>query len=279
MKKFLAVFDGYKLSRSTMDYAISLAKSANAQLVGVFLDEFIYHSYPVAKVLKAGPRSADMQKELDEKDKKKRDDSARKFQQACDKAGIHYSIHRDNNIALQDLKHESMFADLVIINKNETFTRFREEAPTRFIKDLLTGVQCPVMIVPAQFLSIDKFVLLYDGRPSSLFAIRQFSYLFGGLTSIPVEVFTVKDYYMPSMHVPDNKLMREFIKRHFPDAVFTVVKGEPEEEILKHLTGHKENEWVVLGAYKRGELSRWFKTSMADQLMKELDTPLFIAHS
>lgn len=36
---------------------------------------------------------------------------------------------------------------------------------------------------------------------------------------------------------------------------------------------------VVLGAYRRNELSRWFKTSMADTLMKELDTPLFIAHN
>jgi len=26
-------------------------------------------------------------------------------------------------------------------------------------------------------------------------------------------------------------------------------------------------------------LSRWFKTSMADTLIKELDTPLFIAHN
>jgi hypothetical protein len=46
-----------------------------------------------------------------------------------------------------------------------------------------------------------------------------------------------------------------------------------------HLRNHKENELVILGAYRRSELSRWFKTSMADTLMKELDTPLFIAHN
>ena len=61
----------------------------------------------------------------------KRDEAASRFQQACNKAGIPFSVHRDKNIALRDLKHESMFADLVIINKHETFTRFREEPPTR----------------------------------------------------------------------------------------------------------------------------------------------------
>ena len=73
--------------------------------------------------------------------------------------------------------------------------------------------------------------------------------------------------------------MREFIKRHFPKAVYIVVKGIAKEQIAGHLRNHKENELVVLGAYRRSELSRWFKISMADVLMNELDTPLFIAHN
>jgi hypothetical protein len=36
---------------------------------------------------------------------------------------------------------------------------------------------------------------------------------------------------------------------------------------------------VVLGAYQRSEVSRWFKTSMADILMRELNVPMFIAHN
>jgi len=52
MKKFLAVFDGYKMSKSTLEYAIQLTQAANAHLVGVFLDEFIYRNYNVTKVIK-----------------------------------------------------------------------------------------------------------------------------------------------------------------------------------------------------------------------------------
>ena len=279
MKKFLAVFDGYKMSKSTMEYAIQLSKIADAHLVGVFLDEFIYHSYNVYKVLKTSSAPYETMKELNEKDKKKRDAAALQFEKTCSKARVKFTIHRDRNIALQELKHESMFADLIIINEYETFTKYKEEPPIRFMKELLADVQCPVLVVPAAFKTIDKIILLYDGRPSSLYAVKMFSYLFGNFQEIPVEVFSVKVQYMDNLRLPDNKLMREFIKQHFPKATFTISKGSVEEQITGYLRNHNESELVVLGAYRRSEISRWFKASMADILMKELDTPLFIAHN
>ncbi len=279
MKKFLAVFDGFNMSKSTLDYAIQLTQVADASLVGVFLDDAIYRSYNVTKVIRSNTNYDEKMKELDAKDKKKRDEAAQQFQKACSKAGIRYSIHRDKDIAINALKQESMFADLMVINEFETFTRYKQKSPTRFMKDLLIDVQCPVLVVPDKFKPVDKIVLLYDGGPSSLYAIKMFSYLFGGSMNLPVEVFTVKEDYMATTRVPNNKLMREFIKRHFPRANYTITKGSAEEQITGHLRNHKENELVVLGAYRRSELSRWFKTSMADTLMQELDTPLFIAHN
>jgi hypothetical protein len=279
MKKFLAVFVGYKMSKSTLDYAIQLTKAANAHLVGVFLDEFIYRSYSVYKVMTSEKDAESIIKNLDEKDAKKREEASQYFQKTCGKAGIQFSIHRDKSIAIQELKQESMFADLIIINKNETFTRFKDKLPTPFIKDLLGDVQCPVLVVPDNYKPIDKFLLLYDGGPSSLYAIKMFSYLIDNPNNLPVEVFTVKDYYMAPLRLPGNKLMREFIKRHFPKATFTIEKGLAEEQIPGYLRNHKENELVVSGAYRRSEFSRLFKTSMADILMRDLDTPLFIAHN
>lgn len=279
MKKFLAAFDGYKFSKSTMDYAIQLTQAANAHLVGVFLDDFIYRTYNAYKVMTTYKNYDAVMKELDAKDKKKRDEAVLMFQKACGRTGISFSIHRDKSIALQELKHESMFADLIIINEHEKFTKYKEQPPTRFMKDLLGDVQCPVLVVPAAFKRIDKIVLLYDGRPSALYAVKMFSYLFGNLQDLPVEVYTAKEYYSASLRIPDNKLMREFIKRHFPKATYSITKGNAEEQITGYLRNHKENELVVLGAYRRSELSRWFKISMADILMKELDMPLFIAHT
>jgi hypothetical protein len=106
-----------------------------------------------------------------------------------------------------------------------------------------------------------------------------FSYLLNRLKSLPVEVYTVKENYMATLRLPGNKRMREFIKWHFPKATVTVEKGIAEEMIPGFLRNHKENELVIMGAYRRGEVSRWFKTSMADILMRETEMPLFIAHN
>ncbi len=277
-KKILAVFDGYKFSTSTLQYAIQLAKQSDAYLIGVFLDEFIYRSYSAYDVMNTYKDPIELLKKMDAKDKEKRDQAVIQFEKACGKAGVHHGIHRDKNIAMQELKQESIFADLIIINENETFNRFTEKPPTRFIRDLLTDVQCPVILVPKTFKPVDKIVLLYDGKPSSVFAIKMFSYLLGDCVDASIEVFTVKDETQGS-HLPNNKLMREFLKRHMPKAQYMVKKGRAEDLIPGHLHNHKGNELVVLGAYRRNELSRWFKTSMADILMKQLDTPLFVVHN
>ncbi|HSN59927.1 MAG TPA: universal stress protein [Ferruginibacter sp.] len=278
MNKYIAVFDSNRMSKSSLDYAIQLSQLTKAHLVAVFLDDFIYGTYDIRKGIKMDKEFEAVVKEFTAKEMKRRVDAEQQFQKACSKANIPFSIHRDKKTALQELKHESMFADLIVINANETFTDYKHDAPTPFMKDLLADVQCPVVVVPNSFKAINKIVLLYDGRPSALYAIKMFSYLFANGQDIAVEILTVKDQ-KANLHLPDNKLMREFIKKHFPKAVFTVLKGKAEEQITGYLRTHKENELLVLGAYRRSELSRWFKTSMADTLMKALDTPLFIAHA
>jgi K+-sensing histidine kinase KdpD len=125
---------------------------------------------------------------------------------------------------------------------------------------------------------IDKIILLYDGEPSSVYAIKMFSYLLPQLKYLDTEVVTVKSEKR-SLHLPDNRLMKEFMKRHFPNAFYKVMKGYAEDEIVKYLKQQNENTLVVLGAYRRNSVSRWFRESMADILMKELKLPLFIAHN
>jgi hypothetical protein len=51
----------------------------------------------------------------------------------------------------------------------------------------------------------------------------------------------------------------------------------PEAVMVDHLE-KKQNTLVVLGAYRRSMVSRWFKASMADLLIKKTQLPLFIAH-
>ena len=279
MKKFIVAIDGLKYSTSATEYAVHLAKQANAHLVGIFLDDFTYHSYKIYELV--GEEVEDIMERrlrLEAKDNSTRNEAVQFFEEACRRAGVDHTIHHDRNIALQELLHESIYADLLVVDKKETFTHYEETAPSRFIRDLLANVQCPILVVPDKYAPLDKAVILYDGTPSSVYAVRMFSYILCALKYLEIEVFTAKSE-KSDLHVPDNRLMKEFMKRHYPNASYTVLKGEAERTIIEHLATISGNAIVVLGAYDRGMVSRWFRPSMADVLMKALDLPFFIAHN
>lgn len=279
MKKFIAAFDGLRFSQSTLDYAIFLAKHANAHLVGVFLEDFTRRSYGFTEISKYAGDDLDRHiQQLDEKDREERDESIDKFEQACQNIGLHYSVHRNRNVAIQELLHESIYADLIIINGKETLTRYEEDSPTSFLREILNDVQCPVVTVPEAYRPVEKIVLLYDGEPSSVFAVRMFSYLFESIKHFETDVLTVKAKE-ENRHLPDNRLIREFIKRHYPKAEYVLLKGNAEDEIIHYLHKEKKDPLIALGAYRRSKLSRIFKPSMADYLLQYVRMPLFIAHN
>jgi hypothetical protein len=278
MKKMIAAFDGLRYSESTKDYAISLAKQTNTHLVGVFMDDPTYTSYKIYDLIAKEGVSETKLKSFEAKDKASRLHASHDFEKACQQAGIAHTVHHDHNIAILDLKHESIYADLIIIDSRETLTHYEEKLPTRFIRDLLTDTQCPVLLVPHKYKPVEKIVLLYDGEPSSVHAVKMFSYLMPQLKELDTEVISVNPLNA-DMHLPDNKLMKEFMKNHFPKATYTVLKGWADEEIVRYLKHSTENTMAVLGAYRRGAVSRLFRESMADTLVKELKLPLFIAHN
>ena len=277
MKKIIAAFDGLKYSESTRDYAINIATLSGAHLVGVFMDDSLYTSYKIYDLITKDGVSETEFKKLEEKDKATRAAAADNFEKACSKAGIEYSVHHDKSFAIKELKHESIYADLLVIDANETLTHYAEKLPTHFIRDLLTDTQCPVLVVPKKYRPISKVILLYDGAPSSVYAIKMFSYLLPGLQQFDTETISVNPIN-ETLHLPDNKLMKEFMRYHFDKSVYVVRKGWAEEEIVKYVKEQQSNALIVLGAYQRGAVSRWFRESMADTLMKNLKLPLFIAH-
>jgi len=277
MKKISAAFDGLQFSEGTLTYAIKFAESSKALLSGVFLESFLYHSYGLYDMVGSQGVSEVKMKRLRENDEETRRISSVVFESACKKAGISYAIHHDKNFALQELLKESIYSDLVIIGADEKMSHINEKAPTNFIRDFLAETQSPVLIVPRKYHEIEKVVLLYDGKPSSVHAIKMFNYMLPWMCNKETEIVSVTDP-KESGELHDENLVREFIKCHYPKATYTLLQGDPEDEILNYLKNIPQNVLVVLGAYQRGNLSRWFKTSMADLLMKNTGRPLFIAH-
>lgn len=276
-KKIIAAIDGLKYSESTPRYTTYIAGETSAHVVGVLLEDALYTSFKIYELVGDDGLSGKRLKKFENKDKLLREAARNDLEEAFRKAGIEYSIHRDRNYALQELVYESIYADMMIIDAKENLSHHKEKVPTRFIRDLLTDVQCPVMVVPRQYEAVQKVIVLYDGEPSSVHAAKMFSYLLPFLKELDTTVISVNPP-KATLHLAGNKLMKEFMKCHYPGAKYMVVKGRAEEEIIKYLR-QQQNAVVVLGAYRRGAVSRWFRESMADVLMREIQLPLFIAHS
>src|SRR6186713_539782 len=119
MKKIIAAFDGLKYSESTQDYAIYLSRLSNAHLVGVFLEDAAYTSYKLYELADKEGISESRLRKMEEKDISTRHESVERFEKACQHWGLEFSIHHDKKMAVRELKHESIFADLLVINMGE----------------------------------------------------------------------------------------------------------------------------------------------------------------
>ncbi|EHQ25144.1 universal stress protein [Mucilaginibacter paludis] len=278
MKKISAAFDGLKFSNTTLEYAIKLADSSNALLSGVFLDDFLYHSFNMFDVVGSRGLPGEQVKQLEEEDEITRMQAVNKFCSTCIKERVKYVTHHDKSFAIDELLKESIYSDMLLIGKDETLGQVNELAPTSFVRSLLAGTHCPVLIVPKEYKPIENIILLYDGKPSSVYAIKMFNYLLPWLRRTKVEVVSVIDPESDIL-LPEDSLFREFVKCHYPAATCALLKGNPQKEIIAYLKNETPNSIVILGAYQRSQVSRWIKTSMADILMNEFDLPLFIAHN
>ena len=276
MKKVIAAFDGLKYSESTASYAIDIAKKYSGKVFGIFLEDFTYHSYSITDLVREDipeQRAA----HLNKMDAEMREKAIEHFAGECEENGLAYSIHRDRNIAIRELIHETRFADLIVVQSNETLNHYAEDAPSNFIVALLERTECPVLLVPSSYKKVEKIVFLYDGQPSSVFAIKQFSYLLTDQQGAKVELLCVKGRG-ENDKLPDSYYLREWLRLYYNDVKYSVLTGDADSEVITFLRQQTSNCLVVLGAYDRGSISRMLHHSLADRIVKAIDIPLFISH-
>ena len=103
----------------------------------------------------------------------------KRFETLCQHNGIAYRVHKDFIFfAMPELKKETRFADLLIISSEKFYINLASEAPNPYLHEALNRAECPVVVVPETFRFPQRNVLAYDGSETSLFAIKQFAYLF-----------------------------------------------------------------------------------------------------
>ncbi|HTI10566.1 MAG TPA: universal stress protein [Puia sp.] len=260
MEKILLALDPQHINMNTIDFACYLSRLTHSRLTGVFLEDSL--SVPVTHLPEKGGKGTT-------------EESILTFKTACDCRGIQTLVHRDRGVPASEVVEESRFADVIIVDPETSFTPKNEPLPGRFVKDILVESECPVVIAPYSFNTIDDIIFSYNGTKSSVFAIKQFAYLFPELRQKKAIVVSVRD---DGEEVLEEQFkIKEWMKDHYDEVEYVVLKGSPSDQLFGYLIERK-NGIVVMGAYGRGMLSRLFKPSHARLIVKTINLPIFISH-
>jgi nucleotide-binding universal stress UspA family protein len=199
------------------------------------------------------------------------------FEERIKKSGFKYQIYNDFRLTSRELIKQSTFADLMILSYQAFFNKSNKEPDTSLIYQILKGSRCPVMILPMDISNIDNIIFTYDGKESSVFAIRAFSNLFSKYTKDKeVSILTV----MPSAdeEIKNEKLLLDLVQQHYNNVGVQLLEGSNISEEISNFAESADNPLVVMGAYGRSHISNLLLPSVAKDILKKSRIPLFIAH-
>jgi hypothetical protein len=278
MEKILLAIDAINPHKSALEFACYLGRLTKSKIIGVFLENLVAEERPVLKKMH-GMTSVDWQlDENSEEHKAKMNEVERNisfFKDGCISGEVSYRVHRDRGVPVRELIGESRFADVLVVDAQTSFNKRYEGNPTEFVRDVLKKAECPVIIAPERFEGADEIIFAYNSTSSSVFAMKQFTYLFPQLHNKKVTILQVNE--AGKWHDPDKYKFKEWLNEHYTDLNFEALKGETDVTLLTHLL-NRNNIFLVMGAYGRSAISRFFKHSQADLLIKTVSHPIFIAH-
>ena len=200
-----------------------------------------------------------------------------KFAVECEGIGVRYTIHPNESVWDTDLfVKESRFSDLVLISANTFQTANQQAESSYFMEQVLRFSECPVIVVPEGFREIDRLAIAYDAGAESMFALKQFVYLFPYFTDHPSDIIHVKNDGIDD--IPNRNLLLEYTKAHF-DSTFASKLQFDAKKYFTTWVENKKNVILITGAYSRSSFSNTMRRSFAYPTIADHICPVFVAHS
>lgn len=280
MKKILLAINGSQINQVTIDFACYIATLTKSKLTALFLRDNLFELIPPREVKGSyQKRRHDGVIEIDTVHPDA-DKEVRYFIDACERRGITADVlvrgeaNGDHGSPVDEAVNESRFTDLLILDAETSFGKKTETLPTHFVKEVASRSECPVLIAPGKFDGIDEIIFCYDGGGSSVFAMKQFTYLFPQWAKAKLIILEIDD---KKNSVTQKEKISNWLQAHYEDFDFQKLNGDASEGLLSYFL-MKERRLIVMGAYGRSHISNFFRKSSANLLIRVVDLPLFISH-
>lgn len=271
MKKIVLIFDGANFSDAAFDFAYHMNSIEPILLTGVFLSS---RDYATAFQYGFGGALVFTDWGLGEDDEQIAEKSIKRFESLCLNNGIDFRIHNGlGAYALTEINKESRFADLVIISSDLFYKNVGGEQPNEYMRSVLRDTECPIILVPEEkFQFPSSIILTYDGTEASVYAIKQYSYLFPEWRQKNTTLI-----YLGNDSIPDQVYIEELALRHFKNLTLFKIGTNTKNEFMTWLASQK-NPLLIAGAFGRSGLSEFFRRSFISDIIMNYKTPVFIAH-
>jgi hypothetical protein len=270
MKKIVLAFDGSNFSKGSFEFVRRLNELQPVLVTGVFIPQVDYSnlwSYSTAATGAGGLYVPLVEKEETESV----ESNIKQFERLCQSNGIKYRVHTNFfDFALPELKKETRFADVLILS-SELFYNDQFE----YLQDVLHIAECPVLVVPEYYNFPTNNVLAYDGSSESVFAIKQFAYIFPELAKNETLLVYAEDNKETRLPAMDNVI--ELATQHYENLDFYKLNIDP-KKYFKAWLEDKQNILLVSGSFGRSGISHLFKKSFVYDILREHKYPVFVAH-
>lgn len=274
MKKILLAFDGSNFSEGAFEFCRRLNEMQPILVTGVFIPQVNYANlWSYATAAGTEPLFIPL---VEEEEAAEITTNIQHFESLCQKNGISYRVHKDFfDFALPELKKETRFADLVIIS-GEIFHKGPLAANQYdYMRDAIHASECPVLVVPESFEFPENNILAYDGGEESVYAIKQFAYLFPELAKNKTLLVYSEDHVEKNFPSRDNII--ELCTQHYKDLTFHKLEIDTKKYFSTWIS-EKKASILVSGSFSRSALSQIFKKSFIADIIMEHKIPVFIAH-
>jgi len=138
----------------------------------------------------------------------------------------------------------------------------------------LRKAECPVIIVPEEFYFPENIILAYEGGSSSVYAIKQFAYLFPELCKESVLLVYLTDKTNDTL--PEQSLIEEFASVHFSNVKYLQLASSGDQ--FESWLVNKKKSLLIAGSRSRSVLSEIMNKSFTKDIVEEHIAPVFIAH-
>jgi hypothetical protein len=194
------------------------------------------------------------------------------FSQRFSAAGISFT-HSSDDIFLDQIIEQTIYADLLIADAHLNIGEYLTAPIDATLQKLRSRAQCPFYLANDRGTEIEKIVLAYDGKATSMQAIKQFTYLFPDASELPVAVVSILESGQESLE--QEALLKRWLDEHFSSATIHVLHGKITESLLEFAAAQQENILFVMGNHSSDLITSLFHKSTGPEVLKQIHRAVF----